>query len=434
VADPNLKWNVASRRTAPRKSWVARTIDRLSKQFDVVFVTCTGNVVTHDVSDYFRGGAEYPEYLCDQDCRILDPGQAALALTVGSIAPGTVVIVSPDVAIAGEHHPSPFTRTGPGIRREVKPELVEHGGNFARSETGDRAVMNAGLNVVMASHQVTPPITNGCGTSFAAPRVAHKLGLTLYRLEGMEINPTSALLKAFLVNSANYRGDTSALIERLDAVEKRHWINVLGYGFPDADRATFCEPNTSILYYQGEIGKNQIAFFDVPIPEVLTTSGLSNKRLTVTVAFSPDVQRWGLESYLGTLMRWRMFRGNVPRDDVIEAMALEEISNDTSNPNDLESEDSKGNDEESPKEIKFEFGVRLRSRGVIQHDVHTWKRHTQDYSSGHYTLAVSAYEKWGRANPGSVPYAVVVRIEDSQGDIPVYAEVSKLLGKITIRT
>lgn len=430
VADPDMRWNVVSRRTAPRKSWVARTIDRLSREYDVVFVTCTGNILCPDVNEFLRDGKTYPEYFSEQGARILDPGQAALALTVGSIAPGTLVTNSPDSAMANQNHPSPFTRCGPGIRKEIKPELVDLGGNYAINSAGTRAAPNIGLNVVMASHQVTPAIAFSGGTSFSAPRAAHKLALVLQRLAEIGVNtPSAALLKAFLVNSATYRGRPTQW-EQLDAVQKNHWLNVLGYGFADADRAGYCETHSSILYYEGVLDGDEIAFFEVPVPAILATAGNNQKRITVTVAFTPEVQRWGLDSYLGTAFKWRMFRGNVPRAEIIAAMSSED--SDESAAGD-EVDEAKEDEDKGPKEIKFDLGVRVRSRGTIQHDYHDWTRHSRDYSKGHYTLAVAAYEKWKRKNPPAVPYAVVVRIEDYSRSVPVYAEVKGLLTKIPVR-
>ena len=38
------------------------------------------------------------------------------------------------MAIAEQKQPSPFTRCGPGIGKEIKPELVELGGNYLIDE------------------------------------------------------------------------------------------------------------------------------------------------------------------------------------------------------------------------------------------------------------------------------------------------------------
>ena len=72
-----------------------------------------------------------------------------------------------------------------------------------------------------------------------------------------------------------------------------------------------------MLYYQGELDPNSVAYFDVPVPAALAESGDGIKRLSVTLVHAPEVQRWGFERYLGTTMKWRIFRGDVDREEVI---------------------------------------------------------------------------------------------------------------------
>ena len=62
-------------------------------------------------------------------------------------------------------------------------------------------------------------------------------------------------------------------------------------------------------------------------------------------------------------------------------------------------------------------------RGREQHDVFEWNLHRQEFSEHHYTLAITAYEKWKRDNPPSVPFAVVVRLEETRQAGEIYNEV-----------
>lgn len=88
----NSLWNARSKRSEPRRSWIARRIDQLSRQYDVIFVVSTGNIETWQVFDFYAGGKEYPSYFAGGDARILDPGQAALALTVGAVSRTTLAV------------------------------------------------------------------------------------------------------------------------------------------------------------------------------------------------------------------------------------------------------------------------------------------------------------------------------------------------------
>jgi hypothetical protein len=427
----NLRWNRNSRRTVPRGSWLARRIDHLSKQYDVIFVVSTGNISPIDVRGSIDGGKNYPGYLMQEDSSILDPGQSVLAVTVGAVSPGTLAVGPGTVrarALAVENHPAPFTRSGPGIRRAVKPELVDYGGNFLLDDEAGHVRPNPGLSIAMASNRLTPALKYDVGSSFATPRVSHKLAMVLSDLRKLGLQPSASLLKAFLVNSAQSplpEGELEEFVESLRTSGKNDWMNILGYGVADYQRATYCDQFSVVLYHEGEIPADSIIFIDVPVPASLQGANQGTKRLTVTVAHAPDVQRWGLEEYLGTVLKWRMFRGDVARDDVIRAMSREE---------DESTQDPQQEEQELPNELSFSPGINLRSRGCVQHAITEWKTHKAEYSANHYTLAIASYERWGRANPSPVTFGVVVRIEETTRSAEIYADVQNALVELEVQT
>jgi hypothetical protein len=246
-----FSWNKNAKRTHPRRSWVARTIDELSRKHDVVFVISTGNILPIDVREFLSKGNSYPAYFADEDASILDPGQAALAVSVGAAAPTTLAEgqVARARAIALQDHASPFTRCGPGIRKEIKPELMDYGGNYLIDEEGGQVRSNRGLGMAVATHQVTPALRHDSGTSLSAPRTTHKLALVLGDLRSLGINPSADLLKAFVVNSARYAIGGDELADFKEAVGASQWLNVLGYGMADDVRATYCDQHAVILFY-----------------------------------------------------------------------------------------------------------------------------------------------------------------------------------------
>jgi hypothetical protein len=425
VNDFSLGWNQSAKRTVPRRSWTARTIDQLSRKWDVVFVVSTGNLSAPEINEFIGLDRHYPAYLSEESASIHDPGQSALAITVGSLAHSSLV-AGPDgrtSAMAQQNHPSPFTRTGPGIRGEIKPELVEYGGNYAFDETLKRARDNLGLKIPVASHQLSPAVAYDVGSSFAAARVSHKFALTLHDLRPLGIEPSSCLLKAFLVNSARcpISDELQSFRELLSSSDVYHWSHILGYGIPDHQRATYCDEHSVLMFFQGTLKPDTVAFFDVPVPASLENAERGRKRLTVTVAMLPEVQRWGLEEYLGTTFKWRMFRGDIPREQIVARMA--ESENDGPD---------QGEDDEAPNELKFELGILRRSRGVIQNDAAEWTIHRSEYSANHYTLAIAAYERWSRENADSVPFAVVIRLEDDSQTAQVYGEVQAALATLRV--
>jgi hypothetical protein len=104
---------------------------------DVTFIVSAGNQNPLNVFDDRTEVSEnYPSYFVERnEFNIINPATSALALTVGSIAQKVRVrkerygVEDIKLVIAEENYPSPFTRTGPGINKMIKPEIVEYGGN-----------------------------------------------------------------------------------------------------------------------------------------------------------------------------------------------------------------------------------------------------------------------------------------------------------------
>ncbi|MFH0879832.1 MAG: S8 family peptidase, partial [Lentisphaerota bacterium] len=118
-----------------RVQGLACTLDRLSRELDILFVVPTGNFLDVSIEWLTK---DYPDYLLKDEARLIDPAPALNALTVGSIARwdrGHKAWRWPrDLAeypIAQHDQPSPFTRCGCSIKGAVKPDLVAYGGNRA---------------------------------------------------------------------------------------------------------------------------------------------------------------------------------------------------------------------------------------------------------------------------------------------------------------
>ena len=396
-------WSKATRRQVARNAWVARTIDQLSREYDVVFVTITGNVSPGDVGELLER-APHPKHLLHPLAKVLDPGQAALAVTTGSIASSAKVIVSPQVPIALPHQPSPFTRSGPGFGESIKPDVVERGGNLVRDPAFNSVVSNAGTNIVMASGKLTPALQNNNGTSFAAPRVAHHLAIISKDLRDLGVEPSAPLLRAILAASAERPADS----EMLGADEN---LALLGYGLPDGFSAMDCKKHSVLLYWQGTLSADANALFKIHVPAELASSGSGRKRIVVSVATAPPVQSWGIAEYLGTEMKFRLFCGDKNAEE-IEAM--------------LQRDEDEENiaAEAGVDDLKMKFRINRRSVGTLQRDTYEWGVHKEEFSADDYTLAVSLSAASWTKKDTPVPVAVIVRIEDTTGQcVELYARV-----------
>ena len=183
--------SVARRRSAaapfPRQLPAAALIDELARRLDLVIIVAAGN--SHP-GDYLSAIGEasfaaYPvELLSDTRTGIIDPGTAALALTVGGIttAEAATGYSSRETVLRrplGEPGwPSPVTRRGPGIGGAVKPELVDQAGTLG-IETGRLVDNDPELGVISAklgSGRVTTQLVSGPTTlGSQAPTGVHSL-------------------------------------------------------------------------------------------------------------------------------------------------------------------------------------------------------------------------------------------------------------------
>jgi hypothetical protein len=327
--------------------------------------------------------------------KLLDPGQAALAVTVGSIAQSERVIVAPAVPIARENQPSPFTRTGPGFDDSIKPDFIERGGNLVNDpQAGVR--QNAGTNVVMASGQLTPPLQHGNGTSYAGPRVANQITTIIRDLRSIVPLPSAPLLRAFLALSANTPSSSpfSAVDDTLSSV---------GYGLPDATRATECAGHSVVLFHDGALLADQVALFRIPVPLEIRDSGRALKRIVLAIATAPPVQAWGVAEYLGVHLKFRLFRGDKTTEEIESMMQREHEEENVAAKNRVE-------------DLPSKLGIQRRSVGTLQRDVFEWYDHDPAYSTDDYILGVSlSAASWCKANPPSIPIGIAVRVEDTSG-------------------
>ena len=159
---------------------LAYTLDRLTRDLDVLFVVPVGNLPLSELPADARD--TYPGYLLTDSARLLDPAPALNVLTVGGLAHHEATRDAQRYPNAREDHPLartdqpfPLTRCGPSINGAIKPDVVEHAGNVALMRAGGRA-RHAGLGVVSLNGGFGsgPAFSEDIGTSYAAPVVAHK--------------------------------------------------------------------------------------------------------------------------------------------------------------------------------------------------------------------------------------------------------------------
>jgi len=391
-------WSKANHFSIGKRAWVARTLDRLVKKFDVLFIGITGNIDALELAD-LHNSQPYPTYFANPLAKILDPAQASLAVIVGSISHSATVINARATAIAPEGRPSPFTRSGPGFGNAIKPDFVERGGNSVY-ETETRQVRDdMGTNVVMASGSLSQVIHRDKGTSFAAPRIAHHAARIITDLQReFGVMPSANLLRALLAASTSMPMD--------DSTCKSTALAVCGHGLPNGKAATDCSQSSVLMFAQGTCKPDNVLFFPVNVPASLSQYGNGRKIIRVAIATAPSVQSWGTQNYTSVKTKFRLFRGDKPLDEIVTKMSIvdpEEDDGTISNPTAGDVED-----------LGSYWGITLRSVGTLQSDTFEWNLHREDYSTNPYFLAVTLQAvDWNR--DAQIPLAVVVRIEDTTG-------------------
>ena len=276
------------------------TVDQLVRELGIVIVVSTGNRIQPPADGWLNG---YPNYLKDEDARIAAPGDAALAVTVGSYAkrdkPGGPFAQS-KVPIAGQRRPSPFTRCGPtrGVGRvgTLKPEFVHHGGNWSWDHMTSRVdPREPGTAAIVA----IPPqsgriVGSDTGTSYAAPAVAHEIARIRERYPEAGHN----LLRALTGLSARPIDDPFS---------DDNAVEVAGYGEPNADRVLESGPQRVFLVYEGVIESNSAVIHRIPIPAEFA-AGVRRRTFRVALAFDPPVRRARRE-YVAGRMTVELVRG-----------------------------------------------------------------------------------------------------------------------------
>ena len=120
-------------------TWAAK-LDSLIHERKLLFILAAGNLkISTGIADrpgireQLEAGRDYPRYLLEATCRIANPAQSLLSLTVGSVC--NADFDDQDRKSFGtKGHISAFSRIGPGLWGSIKPDVVEYGGDLLRAK------------------------------------------------------------------------------------------------------------------------------------------------------------------------------------------------------------------------------------------------------------------------------------------------------------
>lgn len=341
---------------------VAAEIDKLSKEHGVLFILTTGN---RGRPSSFK---EYPHYFDEEDSRLLSPGEAMLALTVGSITDR-----ENKGSLTKSNHPSPFTRRGPGFNGYRKPDLVAQGGNYTYDwkNFDDLSVVGLGKDGNSLAY--------GNGTSYAAPLISRLAAHLFDRIP----DATSELVRAILIHSG-----TSI---ETNIINPEMLLNLTGNGLPDAKMLLNCDRWNQVYIFHSTIGYRKICKVPFFIPKALTDrKGRQKLRIKFTLVSSPETNITLKTGYCKSHLQTQLLKLN-SNNKLVKALPEKnsEVMND-------------------------------RYSTVIRYD----KTFSGELLNGEWELVIEQQSKWTLIEK-ETPFAVVISVCDprKEKDIDIYASI-----------
>lgn len=395
--------------SGPHVGLVTEGLDRLIRELGLVLVVSAGNHevdrMTARVANGQHALVDYPAYTFAATGRIAEPSPAALALSVGSLArsnaPQTTsgVVRLGDRAVADINELSPFSRTGPGAHRGIKPDLVDYGGNWVVDAHDHLDGRNAGVSVISLGTSILGRLfETASGTSFAAPRVARLAADVWTAYPDASANLVRALIGISCRTPAAIYAQFPTEAERLRAV---------GFGRPQAALALGCGGNRVVMYFDGAMQTDTVAIHPVPIPPGFTR-GRSSRRIAVALAFDPPVRRQRRE-YLAGEMSFDVLR-NVSPDEIEERYGRQ-----TGSRVDLWSD---------RRRLNLKPGPTAVANSSLQVRTLSMKQPNPDDGDVYYVAVTHRPAHW--AEGGVQSYALVVEIVDEDRPaLDLYAEVQQ---------
>lgn len=405
---------------------LAVTLDALSRELGVLFVVPTGNYFGDEDSP--RWISEYPGYLTGRTSTLLDPAPALSALTVGSIAryeKGRENVQYPKDPgyrpVALKNQPSPFTRHGPSVNSAIKPELVDYGGNW---------MVDARINPVQLPTRLDlgelstcrefargRPFVQACGTSFAAPRVAHAAAKLTAEFPRHGVD----LLRAVLLVHAR----TPKACTQLFASDPTGLRDVTGYGLVDRSALFRSADDSVTLWAEESITDQYHHFYEIPIPPEFWVGFATRREISVALAHRPPVRTTRIE-YKAVRIDFRL----VPANSLDEVVARF---------------DAAGNLDATIKikerDLNRRFNQQDRSKGTAQASTWSFPRPSSHVRNHRWFVVVTRHDApWGRSLASErEDYAIAVNLTNQvasslQLQPSLYAQVwARLNQRIRVR-
>lgn len=373
--------------------------------------------VEHEVLDAIRREALYR--------RLLGPGEAANALTIGaahddaSRAPAPPGTLDP---LTETDLPSVISPIASGINRAIKPDVLLPGG---RQPMRPEPVTDGAPRVLSVADSRRPPglrvaapgidggldrFVHTTGTSGATALGGHAAGVLLRQLDELRASygaefPDSeldaVLLKAALAHSARWGAARAAIETALrdagETVSRAAIARFLGHGRAYPETALVADDHRAVLVQAGRLSVDETHTYDVPLPPSLASARIE-RRLTLTLAWLTSTN---------------------PRHRAYRRAAL-----------DLSYVTGRG----AAFGDRQEVDNHAAGRGTLQHEMLTSSR-AVPFGPGEVTALVVGCRATAGDLTDEVPYALLVTIDTpAELALPIYEEVRQAIStRIPVR-
>jgi hypothetical protein len=415
---------------------LARLVDYLAAQYNILFIVSAGNIRSDltipdfdQWTDFENASAEQREKAvltalnaAKHERSVLSPAESINALTIGSQHIDSVDPRPRHGMAVDPFYDSELANVscalGLGYKRAVKPELYLPGGreylHMAAAGGGIRARIGRpqrlyGLSAAAPDATVGGRVNQTAlsdGTSSAtalASRAGHLVFDALMDRDGgslfADLPPAyyAVVVKTLLVHSARWNSKGDLLKEICGPADTRRWqeraanaARFLGFGIPNVPKVLDCAANQATLVSYGTIRPEQAQRFSIPLPPSL--EGVTDPRaVTITVTWLSPV-RPGHQAYRAV----RLEAQPVTPDLAIGV----------------------GRDGGQPADSAVK-------RGTVFHERFTGESAVPYIDDGHLSVDVWCKDDAG-STPDDVRYAVAFTIEAGT-PLPIYEQVEQRL-------
>lgn len=398
-----------------RPSNWAMTLDNLVRELGVIITVSAGNVA--EISDRLAAeGLEiYPGYLLEEEHRLYEPASSVSSLVVGSLASGNGLM--PDdgenvdiIAITDVHHPSPFSRSGPGFNGGIKPDLAEYGGTAVWLGLNSRLSadrQSCGV-LTLNPNYLQSLMEYRHGTSFAAPMAAFKAATLLDEFRGASAN----FIRALMGLGTDHPEE---LVDRVASDKGGEHYRHAGYGVANVDLAIASDNGRVVMAVEDSLAVDRFAVYDVPIPTDFQTAR-GSRHIKVSLAFDPPVRN-SRKEYLGIKMGYHLVRGK-SAEEVFERFRRWEAEEKKEAGGEAYTFDNKFLCDLTPN-------MTMRERGTLQVGAYARKRDMSGYGNNYY-LVVRCEGKWASRLVEEQTFAIAVELWH-EALVELYQEVALVL-------